>query len=89
VEVASVRVAAPSKSLAVGSTLQLTATAIDARGNAVPHQSFVWSSSNTDKATVSSSGVVAGKKQGGVTITAQLSSTGGKSGSVDLDVKRK
>jgi uncharacterized protein YjdB len=89
VQVASVTVATPSKSLAVGSTLQLTATAIDARGNAVPHQSFVWSSSNTDKATVSSSGVVAGKKQGGVTITAQLSSTGGKSGSVDLDVKRK
>jgi hypothetical protein len=33
--------------------------------------------------------VAAGKKQGGVTITAQLSSTGGNSGSVDLDVKRK
>jgi uncharacterized protein YjdB len=86
VAVASVRVAAPSKSLEVGSTMQLTATALDAKGSAVPDQSFVWSSSNTDKATVSSNGVVAGKKQGDVTITA---STGGKTGSVDIEVKRK
>lgn len=84
--VASVLVAAPSKSLEVGSTMQLIATALDARGNAVPDQSFVWSSSNTDKATVSASGVVAGKRQGGVTITV---STGGKSGAVDLDVKKR
>jgi len=88
VAVASVTVGAPSKSLDVGSTMQLTATAIDAKGNAVPGQSFVWSSSNTDKATVSASGVVTGKRQGGVTITAQLSSAGGKSGSVDLEVKK-
>ena len=84
--VASITIAAPSTSLAVGSTMQLTATAIDAKGNTVPNQSFVWSSSNTDKATVSASGVVDGKRQGGVTITA---STGGKSGSVDLEVKKK
>ena len=86
VTVVSVTVAAPSKSLDVGSTMQLTASATDVRGNVLPHQSFVWSSSNTDKATVSASGVVTGKRQGGVTITA---STGGKSGSVDLEVKKK
>jgi uncharacterized protein YjdB len=88
-EVASVTVAAPSKSLKMGSTMQLTAAAMDAKGNAVPRQSFVWSSSNTDKATVSTSGVVTGRRQGDVTITARLSSAGGKSGSVGLEVKKK
>ena len=84
--VASVSIAAPSNSLAVGSTMQLTATAVDAEGNTVPNQSFVWSSSNTDKATVSTSGVVTGKRQGGVTITV---ASGGKTGTVDLEVKKK
>ena len=66
--------------------MQLTATAKDDQGNTVPDQSFVWSSSNTDKATVSSTGVVTGIKSGDVTITAE---TGGKRGSVELEVKKK
>ena len=86
VVVASVTIAVPSKSLEVGSTMQLTATAIDVDGNTVPNQSFAWSSSNTDKATVSTSGVVTGQRQGGVTITA---SSAGKSASVDLEVKKR
>jgi uncharacterized protein YjdB len=69
--------------------MQLTVAAIDDKGNAVPNQSFHWSSSNMDKATVSANGVVTGKRQGHVTITAKISSTGGKSGSVDLQVKKK
>ena len=86
--VATVTVTAPSAKLKAGSTMQLTATAKDDRGNTVP-QSFVWSSSNTDKATVSASGVVSGKRAGRVTITARTSSTGGKSGSVRIDVEKK
>ena len=86
--VATVSVTSPSDKLKAGSTMQLTATAKDERGNAVAHQSFVWSSSNTDKATVSESGVVTGKKQGDVTITARTSSSGGKSGSLQIDVKK-
>ena len=86
--VASVTVTAPSKRLETGSTMQLTATANDAKGNSVPDQSFVWSSSNTDKATVSASGVVTGKRPGDVTITARTSSSG-KSGSVQLEVKKR
>ena len=85
--VADVKVTAPSKKLKAGSTMQLTATANDNKGNSVPHQSFFWSSSNTDKATVSASGVVTGKKEGDVTITAQTSPTGGKSGSLKIEVK--
>ena len=86
--VATVTVTAPSAKLKAGSTMQLTATAKDDKGNTVS-QSFVWSSSNTDKATVSASGVVSGKRAGRVTITARTSSTGGKSGSVRIDVEKK
>ena len=83
--VATVAVTAPSKKLDAGSTMQLTAIATDSKGNSVSHQSFAWSSSNTDKATVSASGLVTGKKQGDVTITAEA---GGKRGSLTLEVKK-
>ena len=86
--VATVTVTAPSTRLQTGSTMQLTATAKDAKGNAVPHQSFVWSSSNSDRATVSANGVVTGKKSGDVTIMARTSSSGGKSGSLKIEVKK-
>ena len=87
--IATVTVTAPSKKLEAGSTMQLTATAKDDRGNPVPHESFFWSSSNTDKATVSATGVVTAKRTGDVTITAQTSPTGGKSGSLKIEVKKK
>jgi len=87
--VATVRVTAPERKVKAGSTMQLTATAIDAKGSPVPHQGFYWSSSNTDKATVSASGLVTGKREGDVTITAQTSPTGGKSGSLTIEVKKK
>jgi uncharacterized protein YjdB len=82
---ASVTVTAPSKNLKAGSTMQLTATATDNQGNAVPNQSFFWSSSATNIATVSASGVVSGKRKGNVSISAQTS--GGKSGSLKINVK--
>ena len=85
--VASVTVTAPSKKVKPGETMQLAATARDDKGNTLPHQSFVWSSSSTNTATVSASGVVTGKRKGDVTITAQTSQSGGKSGSVQIEVK--
>ena len=86
--VAAVTVTAPSLEMETGSTMQLTATAKDNKGNPVPQQSFVWSSSNIEKATVSASGVVAAKQPGSVTITAQTSSNGRKSGSVRIQIKK-
>ena len=83
----SVTVTAPSKKLKPGSTMQLSATATDGRGNLIPNQSFFWSSSNTNTATVSGSGVVTARRSGKVTITAQTSQNGGKSGSVRIEVK--
>jgi len=83
----SVTVTAPSKKLKPGSTMQLSATATDGKGNVITNQSFFWSSSNTNTATVSGNGVVTGKRSGNVTITAQTSESGGKSGSVRINVK--
>ena len=83
----SVAVTAPSKKLKPGSTMQLSAIATDSKGNVIPNQTFFWSSSNTNTATVSGSGVVTAKRSGSVTITAQTAQNGGKSGSVKIDVK--
>jgi uncharacterized protein YjdB len=66
--------------------MQLTATAFDNKGNAVPNQSFIWSSSNGN-ATVDVNGLVTGKRSGNVTIKAQTALIGGKSGSVQINVK--
>jgi len=85
--VAAVTITAPSKKMKAGSTMQIVATALDAKGNAVPHQSFVWSSSSTSTASVSASGVVSAQRQGDVTITAQTSA-GGKSASLKIEVKK-
>jgi len=83
---ATVTVTAPSNRVNRGSTLQLTATAQDSQGNTIANQSFLWSSSNTNTATVSATGVVSGKRSGTVTITAKTSATGGKSGSIAITV---
>jgi len=83
----SVTVTAPSKKLKPGSTMQLSATATDGKGNVIADQSFFWSSSNTNTATVSGSGVVTGKRSGNVTISARTSQNGGRSGSVKINVK--
>jgi len=84
--VATVMVTAPSNKVKAGSTIQLAASALDNKGNPVPSQSFTWTSSNTNTATVSSTGVVTGKRSGNVTITARTSANGGKSGSMQITV---
>ena len=86
-EVATVAVTAPPpRKVKRGETIQLVANATDTKGNAMPNQSFVWSSSNTNTATVSATGLVTGKNKGDVTITARISG-GTKSGSADIEVK--
>jgi len=70
VPVASVTVSPPTATVAVGSTVQLTATPRDAAGNALAGRAVSWSSGNTAMATVSSTGRVTGVTAGSVTITA-------------------
>lgn len=64
--------------------IQLTATAYDANDNVISGLTFTWTSSNTNRATVNSTGLVNGRREGTVTITA---AAGGKSGSVTLRVE--
>lgn len=78
----TVTVAPSSASLAVGATVQLTATARDNKGNVVS-TTFAWTSSNAAVATVSASGLVTGIAAGTASITA---TTGSKRGSASVTV---
>lgn len=53
-----------------GGTLQLTATVVDAFGTIRPDKTVSWQSSDPDRASVSSTGVVTYKVAGSATITA-------------------
>lgn len=82
-DVASVVVTAPSISVEVGKTVQLTATVKDASGNLLSGRTVTWSSSNTGVATVSAAGAVTGVSAGSVTLTAECE---GKKGTAAVTV---
>jgi uncharacterized protein YjdB len=67
--VASVIINAPPKNIAVGSSVQFSAVALDQYGRSLSGVTFAWSSSNQTIATVSSTGVVTGVAAGSATIT--------------------
>ncbi len=81
--VAVVSVSAPSSSLLVGCSLQLSAAAKDASGKSIATGSIAWRSSSNAVATVTADGVVAGTAPGAVTITATAN---GQNGSIELTV---
>lgn len=81
--VATVTVAPSAPSLAVGGTVQLTATTRDAAGNVLTGRSITWSSSAPAVATVSANGVVSAVATGSATITA---TSEGQSGTADVTV---
>lgn len=68
--VASVSVSPTAPSVAVGQTIQLTATVRDASGNTLTDRVVTWTSANTTVATVSSTGLVTGRAGGSSTVTA-------------------
>ena len=80
----SVAVSPASASLALGTTVQLTATGIFTDGSTQNFtNSATWNSSNTNAASVSSTGMVTSKALGSATISATYS---GVSGSASLTV---
>jgi len=82
--VASVTVTPASASVAVGGTVQLTATPKDANGNPLTGRVITWQSSDNTIASVNGSGLVTGVAAGGpVTITA---TSEGKSGTSAVTV---
>lgn len=74
--VTAVTIAPVSDSVAVGKTVQLTATAKDAAGTVVP-STFTWTSSSNSVATVNGSGLVTGVATGSASITASVGSVKG------------
>jgi uncharacterized protein YjdB len=80
--VATVQLSAGTGEVSVGRTLQLGATALDRRGNALV-RTITWASSAPDVATVDDNGLVTGVSRGSATITA---SAGGQSGGTEITV---
>src|SRR3954470_1623219 len=66
-----IAISAPTATLVPASSIQLSATALDRAGTALPRV-FSWSSSDVAKATVSNTGSVAGVAPGTATITASV-----------------
>ncbi len=66
----TVQIIPSTASVAIGRTVQLTATATDSIGDFFPNASVVWTSANTSVATVSSSGLVTGIAAGTAAVTA-------------------
>lgn len=68
IPVASITLNASTKSLAKGSTFQLTATVLPADAT---NKTVTWTSSDSTKVSVSSSGLITALKSGTATITAK------------------
>ena len=77
--VASVAVSPSSAGALVGATVQLTATALDKKGHSLTGCAFAWTSSASEVATVSASGLVTGVAVGSATITATCEGQSGTS----------
>jgi len=81
--VASVAMSLPSATVSVGSTVQVTATPLDANDNPLSDRVVTWTSSAPAVATVSANGLVSGVAAGSATITA---TSEGKSGTAAITV---
>ena len=80
-----ITVTPPNPRIKEDQTIQLTATAYDASNNVITGVQFSWSSSNTNRATVSSTGLVRALNDGNVTISA---SAGGTTGSTTVRIDK-
>ncbi len=81
--VSSISISPATLSLSTGLTSQLTGTARDAAGVTIPNTTFVWASTNTTIASVSTLGLVTAKAPGSTNISATAS---GKSAQITVSV---
>jgi hypothetical protein len=82
--IASVTVSPATPSLAIGATMQLTATGIAANGASVSGVSWTWTSSAQNVATVSNTGLVTAVAAGTALI---MASSSGSAGSTTITVQ--
>ncbi len=83
VPVATVVVAPTTANLTIGGTQQVSATPRDAQGNALTGRAVVWSSANTNIATVTQAGLITAVGAGNTTVTA---TSEGRTGTVTVTV---
>lgn len=83
VPVATVEVAPPTATVVIGTTVTLTASALDASGHVLAGRKVAWASADSNFATVSRSGVVTGRYVGSVPIAASVE---GKSAIAQIQV---
>jgi plastocyanin len=78
----------PSGGVAIGRTLTLAASGMDARGNAIAGlPAATYTSDNLNTASVDGAGVVTGRAVGSATITASIASTDGtRTGTATVNV---
>ena len=81
--VATVELAPPTATVAVGASVLFTATPLDAAGNALAGRKVLWVSADSNFATVSDDGVVTGRFVGTVPIAASVE---GKTGTASVIV---
>jgi hypothetical protein len=74
---ASVEISPASPRVGISATTQLTATARDGSNAAIAGRTFVWSSSDTTRLTVSATGLVTWRAPGAATVTARTGATSG------------
>jgi hypothetical protein len=82
--IAGVTVTPATATIAVDETVQLTATLTGVTGN--PNRGITWRSDDTNRATVSSTGLVTGKAAGAVEITATSVGDSSKVGAATVTV---
>lgn len=82
--VAEVSIAVPLGDVIVGSQVQLSASALDSKGNLLQGREVTWSSQNEAIATVSASGMLSALTPGTVTINA---TSQGRTGTTQVVVK--
>jgi uncharacterized protein YjdB len=83
VAVATVEVAPPTATVVIGTTVTLTASALDASGHVLTGRKVAWASADSNFATVSRNGVVTGRYVGSVPIAASVE---GKSAIAQIQV---
>ena len=83
VPVASITISAATSTVSVGQIIALSATAKDSAGNTLSGRIITWTTSDPNRAIVSSSGVLVGVAAGTIDVTA---SAEGKSASTTINV---